>query len=294
MLAEKFHDTPMAMVAIQVGNSKSELKYLIDGGSTFNLIAVDVAEKLILNGDAHQEKSSKDMPVIRVANGKKMEASAKIWLKMYIGEKYTSEIPFYAFEGLPLDAIIGNDLCHQWKAVLSWEKQTWSISMKENERACLKWESVYGKYWRRAEDLIAKIDFIIPPKSHSKIQIRPIPSLLNQGVRGDFAFVSGQQKRDATTFKTAYGTSTLKPEWVQLANPTENPILIKKGEIVGQLHPREQPEVTQAKELDVNAEDLEYEKEIKAEAAKGKNKKRCTGRRKLKTSICSPYRDPRR
>jgi hypothetical protein len=130
MLAEKFHDTPMAMVAIQVGNNKSELKYLIDSGSTFNLIAVDVAEKLILNGDARQEKSNKDMPVIRIANGKMMEASTKIWLKMYIGEEYTSEVPFYAFGGLPLDAIIGNDLCHQWKAVLSWEKQTWSISTR--------------------------------------------------------------------------------------------------------------------------------------------------------------------
>ena len=96
----------------------------------------------------------------------------------------------------------------------------------------MKWESVYGKYWRGAEDLIAKIDFIIPLKSHSKIQIRPVPSLLNQGTQGDFAFISGQQKKDAMPFKTAYGTATLKPEWVQIANPTENPILIRKGEIV--------------------------------------------------------------
>ena len=132
---------------------------------------------------------------------------------------------------------------------------------------------MYGKYWRGAEDLIAKIDFIIPPKSHSKIQIKQIPSLLNQGIQGDFAFISGQQKQDATPFKTAYGTSNLKPEWVQLANLTENPILIKKGEIVGQLHPREQAEVAQAKELDVNAEDLKHEKEIKAEAAKAKIRK---------------------
>ena len=129
---------------------------------------------------------------------------------------------------------------------------------------------MYGKYWRGAEDLIAKIDFIIPPKSQSKIQIKPIPSLLNQGIQGDFAFISGQQKQDATKFKTAYGTATLKPEWVQLANLTESPILIKKGEIVGQLHPREQAEVAQAKELDVNAGDLEHEKKIKAEAAKAR------------------------
>jgi len=261
------------MVDIQVGSSKSNLKILIDSGSTFNLIATDVAEKLIRNGDARKDKASKDMPVIRVANGKKMEASMKIWMKMYIGKDYTSEVPFYAFGGLPLDAIIGNDLCHQWKAVLSWEEHTWSISTKENKRTYLDWESVYGKYWRGAEDLIAKIDFIIPPKSHSKIEVRPIPGLLNQGIQGDFAFVSGQQKHDAAPFKTAYGTSTLKPEWVQVANPTENPILIRKGEIVGRLHPREQPEVAQAEEIDVNAEDLKQEKEIMAKTATARKKR---------------------
>ena len=37
LAAEKFHDAPMAMVAIQVGDNKSELKYLVDSGSTFNL-----------------------------------------------------------------------------------------------------------------------------------------------------------------------------------------------------------------------------------------------------------------
>ena len=71
-------------------------------------------------------------------------------------------------------------------------------------------------------------------------------------------------------FKTAYGSSSLAPEWIQLANLTEKPIFIKKGENVGLLHPREQPKVNTAVGLDVQKEDLKREREISLATAEAK------------------------
>ena len=85
--------------------------------------------------------------------------------------------------------------------------------------------------------MIASDDCVIPPQSHSKIKLQStaLSKLELQGVKDDFAFISSIQDQRVRTFKTAYGTSSLTPEWVQLANPTDDPIFIKKGEVVAHL-----------------------------------------------------------
>ena len=263
LLQEKFHDTPMPMIQMHTSTSDSKLKALVDSGSTFSLISNEAAKILLKKGDAMEDKSQKAMPNIRIADGEMVTAKKKVLLKLSF-DRHEHVVPFYVFDGLPLDAIIGNDVCKEWKSILSWDDHTWSISTTEGSRISIPWVSVYGKYWRGPENLIAKDDCIIPPQSHSKIKLQSaaLSKLELQGVKDDFAFISSIQDQRVRTFKTAYGTSSLTPEWVQLANPTDDPIFIKKGEVVAHLHPREQPQVDDAPELDVTADDLKKEKDI--------------------------------
>jgi hypothetical protein len=124
LLAEKFHDTPMPMIEIQTETSASKLTMLVDSGSTYSLISSAVAEILMKTSDAREVDTCFEMPAIRVANGMSMTATKRISLRLAFGNDATADVQFFVFDGLPLDAIIGNDVCQEWKAVLSWEDHT--------------------------------------------------------------------------------------------------------------------------------------------------------------------------
>ncbi len=114
------------MIQMHTSISKSKLKALVDSGSTFSLISNEAAKILLMRGDAREDKSQKAMPEIRIADGEMMTAKKKVLLKLSFMNEREHIVPFYVFDGLPLDAIIGNDVCKEWKSILSWDDHTWS------------------------------------------------------------------------------------------------------------------------------------------------------------------------
>ena len=266
LLIERFHDAPMPMIELQTETSASKLAMLVDSGSTYSLISSAVAKILLATKDAKEVDTCFEMPAIRVANGTLMTATKMISLRLSLAKDTTASVHFFVFDGLPLDAIIGNDVCEKWNATLSWGSHMWTIQVKVAHKLSVQisipWMPVYGKYWRGPENLLAKDDFIIPPQCHSKVNLQETVMLKNYCVKDNFAFITGVLHQQHNSFKTAYGTSSLSPNWIQLANPTDNPIFIKKGEIVGLLHPREEHHVDEAADLNVTAADIHKEKEV--------------------------------
>ena len=232
---------------------------LIDSGATLNLMSRAFV-KALLATHGHEINNSMrdcaitDLPVVRVASGQRVTAIGCIDLRLMLSKDLTSElVPFFIFPDLPVQAIIGNATNNRWKAALSWETKTWHITPKSSEqRVIVPWHSSVP-HWRAPLKLVTNGDFVIPPGSHSKVPVvNPFSTIVNHAISGTFGFVS--PRKSLTTCMIAHGVAN-SPTWVQVANPSDKPLLLRHGTHVCDFHSREEWDTKEAF-IDPTTEDI--------------------------------------
>ena len=87
-------------------------------------------------------------------------------------------------------------------------------------------------------------DFVVPARSHSKIPVvNPFETDYNNAILGTFGFVSPQ--KSLTTCMVAHGVAS-SPTWVQVANPSDKPLILRHGSHVCDFHSREEWDTKEA------------------------------------------------
>jgi exodeoxyribonuclease III len=271
---ENFEDAPLPVVSITlVGgavNSKGiQVQVLVDSGSTFNLVSRALALKMEREWPTMKtvRVRDEDMPQIRVASGTIVRASKCLQLRVAkAGASDTEAVPFYVFEGLPVEAIFGHETCTRWSAVLSWKESTWEYTAIGQEKQVVKWAARKGKHWRGAANLVAKREYIVRPGSQQKIQVEIQGEHLKaQDERGTFGLITHQQA-EVKLFDVPLAVEDKAPTWMQVRNRERRPVLIKKGEIVALFHPRQEYDVFAAPGIDPSREEILAEKQREQEA----------------------------
>ena len=114
----------------------------------------------------------RELPRCKLANGVVMQASQCLWLHLSTDTtKQTEAVPFYVFSDLPTPAILGHDTCEEWRAEISWATKMFTFTPEGQEQSSLPWKSREGPHWRGSINLIAKKDYVVPPRSQQKIDL---------------------------------------------------------------------------------------------------------------------------
>ena len=165
---------------------------------------------------------------------------------------------------MPVQAIIGHSTNSRWKAALCWESRTWQFTQPgQHQKLNIPWHSS-STHWRAPFKLLSASKVVIPPHSHGKVAIiNPfkLPSSPN-AIQGTFGFVSPRVA--LTTCLVAQGVAD-SPTWVQVANPSDEPLLIEPGLHLCNFHSREEWD-TKVANIDPTREDIRAEKLAKLSA----------------------------
>jgi hypothetical protein len=206
-----------------------ELEILIDSGSSYNLISSEVANTVASAGD--KLDCVGPLPTFKTIAGKHVKAIKAMKLSMKAGNnKETEERIFFVFQNLPVDAVIGSNTCKQWQAQLNWKTDEFIHVMQDGSSQTVKFEIQNGNQWQAALALRVKHDIIIQPGNHAKCQVRyNANDICKDGemyVR--FGIISAGYQNGTKPIMIAPGPS-YNPTWVQVANPTPAPILLRRG-----------------------------------------------------------------
>ena len=263
-----FHTVQLPMVSIDFavpGASGSlNAQAMVDSGSSLNLISQATAKLLIaqhsgLFSAAIITCTPEDLPRVTVASGTQVKALGCVELQLKLPQLSapTPKQQFFIFPNLPVQAIIGHALNEAWGATLDWRTRTWAVQPDAStERVTVPWVST-APHWRGPVRILASRDTVLPPMSHSKIEVdRQSDAFYKKnGLRGSFGLIS--PLRDSQTIRVAYGVAN-NPTWVQVANLTSATITLRKGSHVADLNPREEWDIASA-DVDPNLDDLKRE-----------------------------------
>ena len=259
---------PVVEVCLQAPGSASDhiVPMLVDSGASLNLVSSDLVRRLLHDpqgrvATAFKNVPFEELPCVQTAAGTVIKALGCVELQLKLQGAVKSEpVEFYVFQDLPVQGILGHDTNTKWEAQLSWKDRTWTITPDRGKGpVVVPWRSTSPR-WRAPFKLRAAQDFVVPPKSHAKVPVTsPTTRILRKhAVHGSFGFV---EPSPFAGHMVAHGVADA-PSWVQVANPSEEPLLLVKGEYVGDFVTDEQCS-TRPVSLDPTMEELWHEREAK-------------------------------
>jgi hypothetical protein len=196
-----------------------------------------------------------------VASGQKIHALGCVDFQLKLNKDCTSEpVRFFVFPDLPVQAIIGHNTNSKWGANLSWKTQSWAVTPGNSwvQEVTVPWKST-SPHWRAPFKLLVNGDVVVPPKSHSKIAVfNPFSTNELYAIHGTFGYVT--PRRNLITCMVANGVAN-SPTWVQVANPGNEPLVLRHNYHICDFHSREEWETQDAF---IDPDDQEF-KELSAE-----------------------------
>ena len=172
----------------------------------------------------------------------------------------TEPVRFFVFPDLPVQAIIGHNTNSKWGANLSWKTRSWVVAPGNSwvQDVSVPWKST-SPHWRAPFKLLVNGDVVVPPKSHSKIAVfNPFSTTELNAIHGTFGYVT--PRRNLITCMVANGVAN-SPTWVQVANPGNDPLVLRNNSHICDFHSREEWETQDAF---IDPTDQEF-KELSAE-----------------------------
>ena len=146
----------MVEIALVFQNLISTLtvKILIDSGASLNLMSQEFVKQLLTTQGPIVKKAlgtcrENELPTVRVASGQRIRSLGCIDFQLRLSENVISEpVRFFVFKDLPVQAIVGHRTNSRWKANLSWDTQTWSVTpIGATEPVSIAWNET-SPQWR--------------------------------------------------------------------------------------------------------------------------------------------------
>jgi hypothetical protein len=252
---EGFEDCPIPVVEMGIvfGAVTSTLAadVLIDSGATLNLMSQKFVKQIVsADGSYFREAMGacykSDLPTVRVASGQKIQALRCVDFQLKITKDCVTEpVRFFVFPDLPVQAIIGNNTNTKWGANLSWKTRSWVVTPANSlpQDISVPWKTT-SPHWRAPFKLLVNGDVVVPPRSHSKIAVlNPFPTNELNAVHGTFGYIT--PRRNLITCMVANGVAN-SPTWVQVANPGNDPLVLRNNSHICDFHSREEWETQDA------------------------------------------------
>ena len=220
-----FVDSQCPVIEGSIGNNKVDL--VVDVKSTYCLISEEYVKHNSINMQGERK-----CPSLVDQEGIIREGLGWVTVAVVI-EKHSKEIEFCVWPRLPVTSVLGRTASVAFGMQFSDSSPEQRIKIGEGTDFA-KIETTYG--WKTSIPLKVDKTTVIPARSQMKINIEPINKNHIEGFESAIKLIAPiHQTFSSKNFKTAWGPC-INPEWVQVANPTTQPIKIVRGEHIADLH----------------------------------------------------------
>ena len=204
---------------------------VIDGSSCHNFISEEYIESL-RKRCPKVERLEAYFEIVG-PTGEVVEVKKKISCRLVVG-KEKLEVILYVLPSIPTDISIGAATQKLLNSKVDKPRKKWIINY--NEKQAVEMDIGGWVCWRTAMPLRALKDVTIPPRSQSKLSLQRISDSSLDVFEGKTKIIAPiSQTFSSRVYKVAWGPC-LEPTWAQMANPTNEPLFVRKGEHIAELH----------------------------------------------------------
>lgn len=234
------------------GLIQEAIRVLCDSGATYSIVSTKFLNQLL----SQEEIKAQSIPTnvrLRIANGEITSRLSKIKLQFKIGNRQLND-EFFIMDTDSYNIILGCSFFEKYDAVLRFRERTLSIGLpvkttdtddtgenceEAEEAEIVKFMMAKQDIWKQPNHLFSTESMIIDPKSEAVIELE-----LKGQPKTDFAGKFGEiwpanTLMSKTSILGASGYTYIRDNGKQnytLINPTDAPIVIPKGMIVGQYY----------------------------------------------------------
>jgi len=204
---------------------------VIDGSSCHNFVSEEYIESL---GKRYPkvERLGAYFEIVG-PTGEVVEVKKRISCRLVVG-KEKLEVVLYVLPSIPTDVSIGTATQKLLGSSIDKSRRKWIINY--DGKGAVEMDIGGWVCWRTAVPLRALKDVTIPPRSQSKITLQQISDSSLDVFEGKTKIIAPiSQTFSSRVYKVAWGPC-LEPTWAQLANPTNEPLFVRKGEQIAELH----------------------------------------------------------
>ena len=156
-----------------------------------------------------------------------------ITLRLKLGNLLTPNIAFHVVNDSYAPMVLGRRTIERFKGNLNWDTRKWETPSPDNKNILkIPWHQVVVD--PTLIRLRALKTIIIPARSHSKVALAPLSKAESENTEGLDKLIVPLAHSEDNPLRVAWGPTQLS-DWAQVANTSNKPIVIQKGQVLAHL-----------------------------------------------------------